>query len=343
MSTFEDIRYTRQADFDITQKELIDFQFDTPKKVYGNCNFSIFIDDYCNADCQFCVAQLRYENRSMIYKKPKIEDDAEYFRRLEEVLAKVAPLNVSVSLTGGEPTISPRFPGVVALLDKYNIRKKTITTNGSALFREVEGKRVIDHLIDAKFDHLNISKAHYDDAINRKLMPYPCSERGCTNEDLAKAIPYALSKNLRPRLSCLLLQEGIHDVAGMAEYIEFYRKLGIDNIIFRELMDYDEKTMINLEKVDYCKQNKVRLNDVWQDVDKDARFVPEKNILGYYYYVEIYNYKGVAVCSESADLRVQKKEKDTHNDIVYEMVFHPNGNLNGSWVDSEDILLKYTP
>lgn len=343
MSTFKEIRYTRQANFDIQKKDLIDFQFDMPKRVYGNCNLSIFVDDYCNADCMFCVAQLRYENRSMIYKKPKIEDDAEYFRRLEEVLARVAPLNVSVSLTGGEPTLSPRFAGVVRLLDKYNIRKKTITTNGSALLREVEGKRVIDHLIDAKFDHLNISKAHYDEARNLVLMPYPCGERGCTNEDLAQIIPYALSKNLRPRLSCLLLKDGIHDLHGMVEYIEFYRKLGIDNIIFRELMDYDVNTMINLDKVEYCQRNKVRLNDVWQDVDKDSRFVPEKNILGYYYYVEIYQYKGVAVCSESADLRVQKEEKDAHGDVVYEMVFHPNGNLNGSWVDSEDILLKYNP
>lgn len=197
-------------------------------------------------------------------------------------------------------------------------------------------------LFNQKAD-LNISKAHYDEAMNRILMPYPCGETGCTNEALAEIIPYALSKNLRPRLSCLLLKDGIHDLPGMVDYIEFYRKLGIDNIIFRELMDYDEKTMINLEKVNYCKHNKVMLNDVWQDVDKDSRFVPEKNILGYYYYVEIYNYKGVAVCSESADLRVQKQEKDSHKDFVYEMVFHPNGNLNGSWVDSEDILLKYNP
>jgi cyclic pyranopterin phosphate synthase len=341
MSTFEDIRYTRQANFDIGTKEVIDFEFDMPKKVYGNCNLSIFIDDYCNADCMFCVAQLRYENRSMIYKKPKIEDDEEYFRRVEEVLERVAPLNVSVSLTGGEPTLSPRFIRVVELLDKYNIRKKTITTNGSALLKMVEGKRVIDYLIDAKFDHLNISKAHYNEAKNRILMPYPCGEAGCTNEALAEIIPYALSKNLRPRLSCLLLKDGIHDLSGMVDYIEFYKKLGIDNIIFRELMDYDERTMINMEKVDYCKYNKVRLNDIWQEVDKDSRFVPEKNILGYYYYVEIYNYKGVTVCSESADLRVQKQEKDSHKDFVYEMVFHPNGNLNGSWVDSEDILLKY--
>lgn len=26
-----------------------------------------------------------------------------------------------------------------------------------------------------------------------------------------------------------------------------------------------------------------------------------------------------------------------------EMIFHPNGNLNGSWVDDEDILLAYNP
>lgn len=227
-------------------------------------------------------------------------------------------------------------------MNKYNIRKRTITTNGSALLREVKGKKIIDYLIDAKLDHLNISKAHYNESINKSIMHYQCGEY-CSNEDLAKIIPYALSKNVRPRLSSLLLADGIHDLNGIVEYIEFYKNLGIDNIIFRELMDYDEVTMINKEKVEYCKRNKVRLNDVWQEVDKDSRFVPVKNILGYYYYVEIYNYKGVDVCSESADLRVQKNEKDKNSDIVYEMVFHPNGNLNGSWVEDEDILLKYVP
>lgn len=32
MSTFEDIRYTRQANFDIGTKEVIDFEFDMPKR-----------------------------------------------------------------------------------------------------------------------------------------------------------------------------------------------------------------------------------------------------------------------------------------------------------------------
>lgn len=340
MSEFEKIRYTRQKDFDINNKQLIDFEFEgKKKKVYNNCNLSIFVDDYCNADCKFCVAQLRYENISKAYEKPKIDDDSEYFRRLDEVLSYIEPLNVSVSITGGEPTVSPRLIKILELIDKHNMRKRTITTNGSYLLNKINEKTVLDYLIEKKFDHLNISKTHYDEDINKKIMQY---KKGyCSNKDLEKIIPYALSKGLRPRLSCLLLKDGIHDIDGMAKYIDFYEKMGIDNVIFRELMDYDEKTMCNIKKMDYNVRNKVRLNDVWKQVDKDNRFVPYKNLLGYYYYVEIYKYNNVVVCSESADLKVQTDEKKSNKDIVYEMVFHPNGNLCGSWVDDEDILLAY--
>ena len=70
MSEFEKDRYTRQANYDINKKDLIDFNFEgKDKKVYSNVNFSIFVDDYCNADCKFCVAQLRYENMALAYKK----------------------------------------------------------------------------------------------------------------------------------------------------------------------------------------------------------------------------------------------------------------------------------
>ena len=47
------------------------------------------------------------------------------------------------------------------------------------------------------------------------------------------------------------------------------------------------------------------------------------------------------MASEGANLVKIYDEKEKHKDIVYEMVFHPNGNVNGSWVDNEDILLKY--
>ena len=48
----EKLRYDRQKDYDITNYESIPYEFKSGKRdVYKNFNFSIFIDDYCNADC----------------------------------------------------------------------------------------------------------------------------------------------------------------------------------------------------------------------------------------------------------------------------------------------------
>ena len=336
---FQPLREKRQELYNIEDYTLLDFDFEgKKKKVYSNVNLSIFLDDYCNADCQFCVAQLRFENKGMMYKKEKISSNEEYFRRLDYVLNYLKPLNPSVSITGGEPSKSHRLPEVLRLINKYNYRKRTITTNGSGLLDNMDGKTVIQHIIDNKFQHLNISKAHYDEDVNKSIMRY---ETGyCSNEMLKTIIAYSKANHLRPRMSCILLKSGISSLDEMIQYMEFYQRMGLDNVIFRELMDYDKESMSNPEKMQYCIDNKVYLNDIWKAIDNDSRFTPIRNLLGYYYYVEIYKYQNIDMCSEGANLVKLYDEKEKHADVVYEMVFHPNGNLNGSWVDNEDILLK---
>ena len=336
---FQPLREKRQELYNIEDYTLLDFDFEgKKKKVYSNVNLSIFLDDYCNADCRFCVAQLRFENKGMMYKKEKISSDEEYFRRLDYVLNYLKPLNPSVSITGGEPSKSHRLPEVLRLINKYNYRKRTITTNGSGLLDNMDGKTVIQHIIDNKFQHLNISKAHYDEDVNKSFMRY---ETGyCSNEMLETIIAYSKANHLRPRMSCILLKSGISSLDEMIQYMEFYQRMGLDNVIFRELMDYDKESMSNPEKMQYCIDNKVYLNDIWKVIDNDSRFTPIRNLLGYYYYVEIYKYQNIDMCSEGANLVKLYDEKEKHADVVYEMVFHPNGNLNGSWVDNEDILLK---
>ena len=98
-------------------------------------------------------------------------------------------------------------------------------------------------------------------------------------------------------------------------------------------MDYSEEDMINREKMEYLKENKVRLNDIWKEIDNDSRFTPIRQLLGYYYYVEVYKYQNIDMVSESANLVKLYEEKSKSPETVFEMVFHPNGNLNGGWVD----------
>lgn len=338
---FQPIREKRQECFDLENYSFNDFIFDNDvkKRVYSNVNLSIFTDDYCNANCKFCVAQLRFENKGQMYKKCRLRNDEEYFARLEYVLDYLRPLNPSVSITGGEPTKSHRLKRILELINKYGYRKRTLTTNGSGLLDDMQGKPVIQHIVDNGFSHLNISRTHFDEDINKSIMQY---ETGyCSNDDLRKITAFARANNLRPRMSCVLLKEGIHDLDGIIKYLNFYENLGMDNVIFRELMDFDHKIMSNLEKMNYCDANKVRLNDIWKEIDKDERFSPIRQLLGYYYYVEVYKYRSIDMVSESANLVKLYEQKEVAKDVVFEMVFHPNGNLNGSWVDNEDILLEY--
>lgn len=341
-SKFSILRAERQQEFHAERYNTKSFSFGGKEKsVYENANLSIFVNESCNADCKFCVDQLRYEGKGKTFVKGRIADDEEYFARLEEVLNTLRPLNTSISITGGEPTKSKRLPRILQLVAKYNFRKRVITTNGSGLLDKIAGKRVIDHIVENGFRHLNISKTHYIEKINAEVMQYDNSY--FTNEQMAEVVRVALSGNVRPRLSCLLLKSGIHDVDGMMRYMDFFGAMGVDNIIFRETMDYDVTAMLNLPKMRFLDENKVTLNDVWRNIDLMPEvFEPIVQVLGYYYYCEVYKYKGIDMVTESANLAAIDPQKAKNPNMVFEMVFHPNGNLNGSWMEEEDVLLQYT-
>lgn len=337
----QDAKIYGTKDYNINDYNLKEFEFATgKKKVYGNINFNIFIDDYCNADCKFCVAQLRYEHKNAMYNKKHIEDIDTYLARLNQVLKIARKLDTSVSITGGEPTMSPILTEVLKMIDSYGFRKRTITTNGSGLFRIQDNDTILNNLIKYNWNHLNISRASFDDELNQKIMRYSSNKEYCNNQMLKEILDISNQSNLKHRISCLLLKESVNSVERIKAYVDAFAQLGANNFIFRELMDYD-KNAINTEKMKYCDENKIKLYDIWHDFEKYPEFIPYLNILGYYYYVEIYKYHEMTVASETADLNIQNREMEAHKDVVYEMVFHNNGNLCAGWIDTEDILDKY--
>lgn len=124
---FQNIREKRQECFNVDEYTFNDFDFDGKRRrVYSNVNLSIFTDDYCNANCKFCVAQLRFENKGKMYKKSKIASDDEYLSRLDDILNRLRPLNPSISITGGEPTKSRRLVPILRLIEKIWLQEKNI-------------------------------------------------------------------------------------------------------------------------------------------------------------------------------------------------------------------------
>ena len=340
-SKFSVLRSIRRKEFNAENYFTKPFTFKGKQKsVYENANLSIFVNESCNADCRFCVDQLRFEGKGKTFIKERIADDEEYFTRLEEVLSTLRPLNPSISITGGEPTKSHRLPRILKLVSKYNFRKRVITTNGSGLLDIVDGKRIIDHIVENGFHHMNISKTHYLENVNANIMKF--SNNYFCNEQMREVVKVALSGNVRPRLSCLLLKSGISSIEAMMRYLDYYGEMGVDNIIFRETMDYDKSVMHNIPKLRFLEEQKIKLDDIWSEIDLLQHiFRPITQVLGYYYYCEVYKYKNIDVVMESADLSAIDPQKEKTPNTVFEMVFHLNGNRCGSWLEDEDILLPY--
>ncbi|WP_437743761.1 radical SAM protein [Sorangium sp. So ce1504] len=301
-----------------------------PIEVYRNANFSIYSRQPCNAKCHFCVEELRpaSRGRSLSVQKTVEEDDGRYFDAMAASLEALRPLDPTVSVTGGEPSHDPRLPRILALGQAHRGRKRTLTTNGSGLLQQREGKRVIDWIVDTGIQHLNISRAHPDHDRNARLM---VMKDGLRADELRGVVAAATAGGTRVRLSCVLLDGQINAVEPIVDYLRFARSLGVDNVIFRQLMKTDPAAVVENHVVKYSDRARVRLEPLLDALSADARFSFERQIVGYYYYVEVFRFEDMDVVFEEADLAQLEETKRSGPGIVHELIFHPNARLASTW------------
>ncbi|GAB4326669.1 MAG: hypothetical protein Kow0069_33270 [Promethearchaeota archaeon] len=310
--------------------------------VYSNVNLSVYSARACNADCGFCVEKLRPASVGVAWEESapllrKRINDAEYFHKLDRALSWLEPLDPSVSVTGGEPSLDPRLPQIVALLARHHCRKRTLTSNGTG-FRD---PRLLRLLVDAGFAHLNLSRAHYDEEVNAKLMGL---EAGLlSNGELERIAQRLRGCRLRPRLSCVLQRGGVASERDALEYLDWAAAAGFDNVVFRQLMDFDPASTLTNRVALYCQRHRVPVAKVTRDLSRllgSARFRFVKQVVGYYYYVEVFRYwpvarraKFVDVVFEEADLSFidRDRAKPRVVPVVHELVFHPNGRTCSTW------------
>jgi molybdenum cofactor biosynthesis enzyme MoaA len=315
----------------------VDFWGDV-RDVYANANLSVYSAQRCNARCPFCVEELRPASRGgdLALQRRVEPDDGIWFDRLERVLAVVQrELRPSVSVTGGEPSKDPRLPRVLRTLDARSARKRTVTSNGSGLLDVREGQRVVDWIAATGVAHLNVSRAHPDQEVNARLMGYA---DGPTHGAMGAIVSAARAGGTRVRLSCVLLDGAIDGVDGVARYLDFARSLGVDSVIFRRLMLTDPSTVQRNHVVRFSDRRRVALDPLFRRLGDDPRFAFVRQIVGYYYYVEVWRSDGVDVVFEEADLARLEDVKRSAPRLVHELVFHPDGSLASTWQPWDGVL-----
>lgn len=179
--------------------------------------FNLYVDvaTPCNARCAFCIA-------------PTIgrRDGPLFFDGLRWALDGTEMWGGSVQIVGGEPTISPRFRGVLHEVSLRTFHRAVLVTNGSGLGPHIGA------FAQAGITHVNVSRHHDDEARNQAIMrtrpPLP-------NATLAALIQDLLGVGVNVRLNCNLIRGEIEDAPSMLRYAAWAALLGAGSVSFSQL------------------------------------------------------------------------------------------------------------
>jgi cyclic pyranopterin phosphate synthase len=338
----EQWRRRKSAAFDLegnsTAGETVELElWGRPAQIYANANFSIYSAQACNARCRFCVEELRpaSRGRALAHQRTVETDEGRYFAALEASLDALRPLGPTISITGGEPSKDPRLPQILALCRRFASKRRSLTTNGSGLLDVRQGRPVIEHIVDAGVEHLNISRAHPDHEHNARLMVF---REGLALEQLREVVATAAAGGCRVRLSCVLVERAIDSLAGIRAYLDFAASIGVDNVIFRQLMHVDRETVADNFVVKFSDRRRTRLEPLLDQISADPQFEFCKQIVGYYYYVEVWRREGIDVVFEEANLAQLERAKRAMPGVIHELIFHPNAKLASTWQPWDGVL-----
>jgi len=179
----------------------------------------------CNAKCFFC-----YNHLTFMRDSDYVEAGTPALRRVIN-FAKSAGIRIA-ALSGGEPSLCPdKLLALVRQLKESRFEIIRMHTNGIGLGRAVPYEDCTlplwRQLERAGLNDLSVSLADFRKEQNQRIMGIDSAT------SLRTLLPDMAGSSLNLRLSCYLCREGIWEIEEINQYIQFGRKNGVHNFIFR--------------------------------------------------------------------------------------------------------------
>jgi hypothetical protein len=159
--------------------------------------------------------------------------------------------------------------------------------------------------------------------------------------DLRRVVDIA-KKYGRPaiRMSLVLTKATISDFSSLKQYLEWAYNLGVREVVVRKMSGIDLNITEDNWVTDFYRAqgNLVSLEPLFREIDSDSDFQFVRQFSRYYYYDEIYKFKGdMSVVLTESDL---DRSQQSWNRIlsftsdrvpVHEIVLEPNGVLSADY------------
>lgn len=260
-------------------------------------NFSIVMQGGCNAACPFCFnkGQSSFTPAPMGY----------YLSELQRVLKTLPEQFYQISITGGEPLLSPRIIPVLGVLmpfkDKYH--NILLTTNGTGLIEHRD-------MIAAVVDHINLSRHHWDEKENQRIFGGTYS---LMDKDIKEIIRQYSKDGIDISVNCVINDETQRGV--IETYVDWARNMGFMAVRFRKENGDITPTPVEAS----YSEHKV----VWNGKCPVCR-------------TKLQYINGMQVFWKSSTL----EPSDTITDEVFEVVFQPDGNTYLDWMGKKPIDIR---
>lgn len=260
-------------------------------------NTTILLPGSCNAKCDFCFWN-RDEGKIRVGKEVFLEKAFTY-------LANMPDLFSVLSISGGEPTLSPYFSSFLVALSRFRrdryFERVVLTTNGANLDKHIAA-------VGCAVDHINISRHGLTTEENQAIFK---TESIPTDEDLKRLISRIHKiTHCDVTLNCVIPEDGpnngIDTFKFCRTFIKYAKDLGADAVSFRKVASDVSPTMA--EKMFAEKYG----------VDSETQCPV---------------CRGMNQIVDGYDVRwkgtVNEPSLDTHG--IYEVIIHPDGNGYVDW------------
>jgi MoaA/NifB/PqqE/SkfB family radical SAM enzyme len=189
--------------------------------------------DKCNAQCFFCNSEYLHNGKSVTW-------DRAAALLTEAVGSDLRSIRLS---GGGEPTLHPQLPELLALLQRNQVVLDNLNTNGTQLT-----DRVLDALAQVRVGEVRVSLNYSNEADYARGMGLPPKFFHRAVEMVANL--HAM-RRANPLFGQIHVQFFVYKptVHQLRECYVLGRKLGADLIIFRELVGIDPALQLGAEDV----------------------------------------------------------------------------------------------
>lgn len=250
-------------------------------------NFSVICPGGCNSHCSFCTDPMNYKTSGV------------YMDNLVKALKEKDPKFDRVSITGGEPTLSPLLPDILIMCRLF-FNKLVFTTNGTKLTK-------CAHDLCRTIDHLNVSRHRIGYDGNVAVFK---QKNIISDEELTDVIPLFLNSGVDVNFNHVYGPDDLFmNRDYVMRYIDYVRKLGGTSISFRH--DQNLNTLDNTEiEQEFLKTHEI-VHEGYCSVCRSFSMVIEDMV----------------VVWKSSFANPDSYMKDE----VYEYIYHTDGILRTGW------------